>query len=102
MSSMSKQVKDLRNLEILVAQLQDKDIAMLLRDAEDTIETFVTHSDKPKQGEWIRHENPRYFYDREQGDTNAGVYYTCSECNYISLTHNFCPNCGSYNGGKQK
>ena len=49
---------------------------------------------EPKRGEWIRHENSRYSYDREQGDMNAGVYYTCSECDYISSTHNFCPNCG--------
>lgn len=50
---------------------------------------------EPKRGEWIRHENPRYSYDREQGNVNAGVHYTCSECNYISWTHNYCPNCGA-------
>ena len=50
---------------------------------------------KPKKGKWIRHENPRYSYDREQGDVNAGVHYTCSECNHISWTYNYCPNCGA-------
>lgn len=57
-------------------------------------ELMAMIADRP-QGEWIRHENPRYSYDREQGNINAGVHYTCSECNHISWTYNYCPNCGA-------
>lgn len=61
----------------------------------------VPSADRPS-GKWIRHENPRYSYEREQGDINAGVYYTCSECNCISLTHKYCPNCGAKMDGERK
>ena len=49
-----------------------------------------------ERGEWVRHENPRYEYDRENGDTEAGIWYSCSICQSIPVyKSNFCPNCGA-------
>ena len=48
-------------------------------------------SAQPKTGEWIPFDLP---------------WYQCSECGALrenkSFMENFCPNCGSYNGGKNE
>ena len=55
----------------------------------------VLSADRPR-GEWVRHEHPRYEYDRENGDTEAGIWYSCSICQSIPVyKSNFCPNCGA-------
>ncbi len=49
-----------------------------------------------RQGKWVKHINHRYDYDREQGDIDAGVSYTCSLCNLRGFKGwHFCPNCGA-------
>ena len=71
------------------------------KDEQEEIKWIINHlpSAQPerKKGKWI-----------EQDDGWDGVYYECSECGeaftLIDGTptdnlYNFCPNCGSYNGG---
>lgn len=57
-----------------------------------------------KIGDWVRYENPRYEYDREHGDSFAGVSFICSSCGHNNsiLTPKFCPECGArmLNSGK--
>ena len=49
-----------------------------------------------RHSKWIRHENPRYEYDRENGYLDAGVSYTCLECGeYGNPSKKFCSNCGA-------
>ena len=49
-----------------------------------------------KHGKWVKHINHRYDYDREQGDIDAGVSYTCSLCSLHGFKGwHFCPNCGA-------
>lgn len=49
-----------------------------------------------RYGKWVKHINHRYDYDREQGDIDAGVSYTCSLCNIHGFKGwHFCPNCGA-------
>ena len=53
-------------------------------------------SARPK-GKWIRVEDPRYEYDRENGHIDDGVHYECSECGW-KCSHNiypYCPNCNA-------
>lgn len=51
---------------------------------------------QPKRGEWIKE-------DTEQGA--LGIQYTIKRCSKCGWTHgllipkDYCPNCGSYNGG---
>ena len=55
----------------------------------DTYEDIAKKQDRPN-GHWIEHKN--------DGEC---TYYECSECGeeLFCDKSNFCPNCGSYNGG---
>ncbi len=49
-----------------------------------------------KTGEWIEHEDPYGFFD---------TIPVCSECGHTTKMrerYNYCPNCGSYNGGEEE
>ena len=68
-------------------------------DACFAIENAPTIEER-KKGKWI-----------EQDDCWDGVYYECSVCkdsftlidgNPSDNNYNFCPNCGSYNGGEEE
>ena len=53
---------------------------------------------KPKTGHWIMHIDDLFPADSTQ---------ECSECHewqfiYLGNDDNYCPNCGSYNGGKNE
>ena len=53
----------------------------------------------PKTGKWERHYSRPNVY--------ADLLWHCSECGYRSSDNwadkfNFCPNCGSYNGGENE
>ena len=49
-----------------------------------------------RYGKWVKHINHRYDYDRERGDIDAGISYTCSLCNIHGFKGwHFCPNCGA-------
>ena len=69
----------------------DEDMIYRIKVVIDRAETVDRH-----KGHWVRVENPRYEYDRENGDINAGVSYHCSECNNIGwYSDKFCKECGS-------
>lgn len=61
----------------------------------DNIRTFPTVTPARPKGKWVRHENARYSYDRENGELNAGVYHTCNLCGRKNDKENYCPNCGA-------
>lgn len=49
---------------------------------------------QPRVGKWI---------DTGIGKEELyGELFVCSECNEVSFYENYCPNCGSYNGGIEK
>lgn len=49
---------------------------------------------EPKKGKWILPNNPI---------AKANDEWICSGCHYlIGGKHNYCPNCGSYNGGDKE
>ena len=51
---------------------------------------------KRSQGTWIRREDPRYSYDRENGHIMAGVSFRCSECDGMGDSSDiFCKHCGT-------
>lgn len=54
-----------------------------------------------KTGKWIGYNTEQDGWKRTDG---SPVFMSCSECNGLVLNNgsahwNFCPNCGSYNGG---
>lgn len=53
-------------------------------------------SANPPQGEWVLCEEQKH----------VELMYYCSECGFIAWGEyektNYCPNCGSYNGGEKK
>lgn len=61
------------------------------RDFRDLIKNMPSAQPERKTGKWIHKKN-----------IYGAVY--CSECDYELYANdtNFCPNCGSYNGGEQE
>lgn len=69
---------------------------LLLDIEENRIETWLSHVPpaQPEQrtGKWVMNDHIGTF-----------KIFTCSECGWNSeAPFNFCPNCGSYNGGKDE
>ena len=71
----------------------------LYRVSVDGKHTSVKIEPKRKKGKWI-----------ERDDCWDGIYYECSVCkdsftlidgNPSDNNYNFCPSCGSYNGGEE-
>lgn len=67
------------------------------RETQNRVRELKSANVQPvRQGKWVKHINHRYDYDREQGDSDAGVSYTCSLCNLHGFKGwHFCPNCGA-------
>ena len=60
------------------------------------IDNAPTVEPKRSQGTWIRKEDPRYSYDRENGHIMAGVSFHCSECDGMGDSSDvFCKHCGT-------
>ena len=58
---------------------------------------------KRKTGKWIGYNIEKDGWKRTDG---SPVFMSCSECNGLVFNNgsshwNFCPNCGSYNGGEE-
>ena len=68
-----------------------------LRTAIDAIiDNAPAAEPKRPQGTWIRREDPRYAYDRENGHILAGVSFHCSECDGMGDSSDaFCKHCGT-------
>lgn len=65
-----------------------------IEDVLDALDDYApTVQPEPKRGKWIDTGGYRAWYARE---------YRCSKCGDTMLGEaNFCPKCGSYNGGEQ-
>ena len=62
----------------------------------DEIDNAPIVDPKRPQGTWIRREDPRYSYDRENGHIMAGVSFRCSECDGMGDNSDaFCKHCGT-------
>ena len=88
--------------DALIAEMHN----VILEDGEDrrifyeVIERQPTIEER-KTGKWIGYNIEKDGWKRTDG---SPVFMRCSECNKIVLNNgsvhwNFCPNCGSYNGG---
>ena len=58
-------------------------------------------SAQPRKGKWIGYKADDKDWQRDDG---SPVFMNCSECHEAVINNgsahwNFCPNCGSYNGG---
>jgi hypothetical protein len=61
-----------------------------------TVSTMPTIQPEPHEGEWEQVSAQRYFM-------SASYFYRCSACGVNNVRNtNYCPNCGSYNGGGRK
>lgn len=59
---------------------------------------------EPKTGHWIKNIKTKYISNGALCGFHADLY-CCSECNYettLIKEMNFCPNCGSFNGGNNE
>ena len=66
-------------------------------DAMDAIRGLPSAQPERKKGKWIPQD-----HNKTNGMISTAVYYfpKCSVCGHYGDYTNFCPNCGSYNGGK--
>ena len=85
-------IYQLKNLAFLSSESEYGKVEKALRMAIEALE-------KMKKGKWI-----------ERDDCWDGIYYECSVCkdsftlidgNPSDNNYNFCPSCGSYNGGEE-
>ena len=61
--------------------------------AIDDIKEMPSAQPERKKGKWINRSLNILYPEFER--------YTCSVCGKHSYSYDFCPNCGSYNGGEQ-
>ena len=84
---------------ITINNLIDKDVARVLLEELPSVNPDLQEWQKiflanyRSHGKWIPHQS-KYGHEGE-------MVYTCDRCGYNVGFHkeNFCPNCGSYNGG---
>ena len=58
---------------------------------------------QPRKGKWIGYKADDKDWQRDDG---SHIFMNCSECHEAVINNgsahwNFCPNCGSYNGGEE-
>lgn len=64
--------------------------------AERALNCLPSAEPERKKGKWIPHEGGKFV-------GFPYMHYECSECRAFEPTEtNFCPHCGSYNGGEQE
>lgn len=92
-------LNELHLLAIEALRKQRRDYCAIIDICSNKIKSLPAVQPEQKIGRWI-----------EQTDTQNDVYYVCSNCKeaftLIEGTptdnlYNYCPNCGSYNGGKE-
>lgn len=70
----------------------------------DRFMSFASAEPERKKGKWIGYKDDDPQWKRDDG---SPIFLICSECGKSVLNNgsaywNFCPNCGSYNGGEQE
>lgn len=77
---------------------------IIVHHARRIIEDMPSVTPQPKRGKWIKRDS--WSVGCGMGE-KYGYYYECSECGkqvkggYPECNYNYCPNCGSYNGGEE-
>ena len=61
-------------------------------DVRQSLSTMPSAQPERKKGKWINRSLNILYPEWER--------YTCSVCGKHSYNYDFCPNCGSYNGGE--
>lgn len=73
----------------------DDDWNIAIRKCVETIKIVPSVTAKPKMGKWRKVSMDKYVQ-------HATYYYECSECKgQIIGEYNYCPYCGSKNGGAE-
>ena len=71
-----------------IQKMQDLEAAQIEK-------AYQLGKEERKKGKWF---SDIAYYDE---DGCPCIVYRCSECGEVSEAYNFCPNCGSYNGGEE-
>jgi ribosomal protein L32 len=93
-----KKLNDIRKQEVLLHGRSNNKYCCTLSTALFEIDCAPTIEPQRKKGEWIPQD-----HNKTTGYATTLVYYypKCSECGHTGdFSMNFCPNCGSYNGGE--